>query len=132
MTRPATDPGLRHVLIVEDGRDCARMLETALSVIPGIALHLFASAEDALSALTETAFSAMITDINLPRMDGIELTSRLRATERFRTLPVLVVSGDTDPAAPQRALLAGANAFFPKPFSPSAVRKTLEELLNAH
>jgi CheY-like chemotaxis protein len=124
-------PGVRQMLIVEDAGDCARMLEAALLFIPRLSLVFCPSAEDALDALSQSAFAAVITDINLPRMDGLELVSRLRATERFRTLPIIVVSGDTDPSAPERAMLAGADAFFAKPFSPSAVRRTLEDLLHA-
>ncbi len=45
-------------------------------------------------------------------------------------MPILVISGDPNPDTPQRALRAGANAFFAKPFSPAAVRRMLEELLN--
>jgi CheY-like chemotaxis protein len=44
-------------------------------------------------------------------------------------LPILLISGDSDPMLPERALAQGADAFFPKPYSPSAVRKKLEQLL---
>lgn len=120
----------RRILIVEDAPGCAETLEAALSAIPGITMTLVANAETALAALGDSDFAAVITDINLPLMDGIELVASLRAAERFVSLPILVISGDPDPDAPQRALLAGANAFFSKPFSPSAVRRRLEDLLD--
>jgi DNA-binding response OmpR family regulator len=46
-------------------------------------------------------------------------------------MPILVVSADADPSTPARALGLGANAYFAKPFSPSAMRKKLEELMYA-
>jgi CheY-like chemotaxis protein len=47
----------------------------------------------------------------------------------LQAIPILVVSAAADPAAPRDALASGANAFFPKPFSPAAVRRKLEELM---
>jgi CheY-like chemotaxis protein len=64
-------------------------------------------------------------------MTGLELVARIRENPRFRTLPILVVSADPDPATPARALSLGANAYFAKPYSPSAMRKKLEELIHA-
>ena len=64
-------------------------------------------------------------------MTGLELVARIREDPRFRSLPILVVSADTDPSTPARALGLGANAYFAKPFSPSAMRKKLEELIHA-
>jgi DNA-binding NarL/FixJ family response regulator len=46
-------------------------------------------------------------------------------------LPILVTSGDPDPASPERALSLGANAYFPKPYSPSAIRRKVKELIHA-
>ncbi len=123
-------PRVRNVLIVEDASSCAEMLEAALCSIPGIRLTSVPTAEDALAALAADSFAAIVTDLNLPCMDGAELITRIRDTLRFRSLPVIVVSGDPDPDASHRALLAGARAFFNKPFSPSAVSKLLEDLLD--
>lgn len=122
----------RRILVVDDAAVCAETLRTALSAIPGVSLTFVPDAESALAHLSEVPFAALITDINLPMMDGVELVSRLRAVERSRFIPVIVISGDPDPEVPRRALLAGANAFFAKPFSPSAVRRMLEDLLDAN
>jgi PleD family two-component response regulator len=53
----------------------------------------------------------------------------LRAEPGCARLPILLISGDSDPRLPARALARGANAFFGKPYSPSAVRRKLEQLL---
>lgn len=120
----------RKVLIVEDAASCAETLDAALCVIPGISLTFASTAEEALEELRGGAFRALITDLNLPRMSGLELIGCVRGDLRFQSLPVIVISGDPDPDAPQRAFLAGANAFFTKPFSPAAVSKMLEDLLD--
>ena len=72
----------------------------------------------------------MLTDLNMPDVDGFELIARLRADERRCRLPVIVLSAATDPKARERALQAGANAFFAKPYSLVEVRTKLEDLLH--
>jgi CheY-like chemotaxis protein len=119
------------ILVVDDAEDCIATLGLALETLPGAAIQPALSAEAALAALESGTFSAVITDIQLPAMTGLELVVRIRENPRFRSLPILVVSADPDPSTPARALGLGANAYFAKPFSPSAVRKKLEELTNA-
>ena len=70
-----------------------------------------------------------VTDLQLPLMDGFSLIERVRREPRHARMPVMVISGDADPRAPERALRLGANAFFPKPYSPAEVRTRLEELI---
>lgn len=119
------------ILVVDDSEDCIATLVLALQTVPGIAVRPSLSAEAALMALESDTVSAVITDVHLPEMTGLELVARIREDPRFRSLPILVVSADTDPSTPARALGLGANAYFAKPFSPSAMRKKLEELLHA-
>ena len=118
----------RTILVVEDAEDCAATIEIAMHSVREIVVRVATSAEQALRILDEDPVSAVVTDVHLPSMDGLELVVYLRADPRFSKIPILVISGDSDPATPSRALRAGANAFFAKPYSPGAVRKKLEEL----
>lgn len=119
------------VLVVDDADDCLAMLDVALQTLPGVVVRSTRSAEDALEVLAAGDVSAVITDIRLPAMTGIELIKRIRHDPGLRALPVVVISAEADPAVPRTAIESGANAFFPKPFSPAAVRKKLEELIHA-
>jgi CheY-like chemotaxis protein len=124
-----------RVLIVEDAEPCASNLEIAFLSIPGIAVSVSASAQEAwriLESAAGAAVAALVTDLNMPRMDGYELIERVRADPRYADLPIIVVSGDTDPRTAERLRLLRADAYFEKPYSPSAVRLKLEQLLNAH
>lgn len=71
----------------------------------------------------------MVTDLQMPLMDGYELIERIRATPAWHRLPIVVVSGAADPSSRDRIYRLGADAFFPKPYSPSAVRTKIEELI---
>jgi CheY-like chemotaxis protein len=119
------------ILLVDDSEDCIATLDLALQTLPGVVILPSLSAEAALASLESDTVSAVITDIHLPEMTGLELVARIRQDPRFRSLPILVVSADADPSTPGRALGLGANAYFAKPFSPSAMRKKLEELMYA-
>jgi two-component system chemotaxis response regulator CheY len=120
------------VLIVEDSENSAAMLEIAFLGIPGLDVRMAPSAAEALRILDggPEAVGAMVTDLNMPRMDGYELIRRVRADKRLSDMPIIVVSADTDPATPQRIAALGVEAYFPKPFSPAVVRRKLEQILD--
>lgn len=131
----------RLVLIVEDSEACAETLQIALESMPGLETRIMKSARAAIAALQDTHndVAAIVTDLNMHRagalykegvnLDGFDLIRQLRAEARFARLPILLISGDSDPRLPDRALQLGADAFFAKPYSPSAVRRKLEQLL---
>jgi two-component system chemotaxis response regulator CheY len=124
------------VLIVEDSEICAETLQIALELIPGVEIRSIHSSRAAIAMVRECdgEVAAIVTDLNLTQRaglpdDGLDLIRQLRADPRFARLPILLISGDTDPRLSERALAQGADAFFPKPYSPSAVRRKLEQLL---
>ena len=128
--RRTTEAGA--VLIVEDSENSAALLEIALLGIPGMSVLLAHTAFEALRILDRESgpVRAIVTDLNMPRMDGFELIRRVRGNARFAGTPIIVVSGDTDPATPQRVADLGVDAFFPKPYSPAQVRRKVEQILD--
>jgi len=120
------------VLIVEDSENSAAMLEIAFLGIPGVSVLTTPSGVEALRILDggSSSVRAVVTDLNMPRMDGYELIRRVRSHEKLSGMPIIVVSADTDPATPERIAALGVQAFFPKPFSPALVRRKLEQLLD--
>jgi len=121
----------RGVLIVEDSENSAAMLEIAFSEIPGVSLTVTQSAVEAWRILHDgAAVRAIITDLNMPQMDGFELIRRVRADRTLAATPIIVVSADTDPGTPERIARLGVDAFFAKPFSPARLRRKLEQILD--
>ena len=124
-------PGNRAVLIVEDSENAAATLEIALLGIPGLSVLLASSGTEALDLLSHTpSVQAIVTDLNMPRMDGFEMIRRIRADRTMCGTPIIVVSADTDPATPDRVAQLGVAAFFSKPYSPAQVRRKLEQILD--
>lgn len=121
---------MKRVLIVEDSQGCAETLQIALESIPDIEIRVLQSSKDALRMLREDSeVAAVVTDLHMPRHDGFDLIRLLRSDPKYSAVPVLLISGDSDPRLPERARQEGADAFFTKPYSPAAVRRKLEQLL---
>jgi CheY-like chemotaxis protein len=121
----------RIVLIVEDTELCRDTLEMALMKLPNLAVQSVTSAEEALEWLDANEVCALVTDLQLPLMNGFELIEAIRGRPWRASLPILVISGDSDPRIPTRLAKLGANAFFSKPYSPAEVRHKLEQLIDA-
>jgi CheY-like chemotaxis protein len=122
---------MRTILIVEDSEACAETLQIAFESMPGLRTVVRRSLSAALKDLQseDSNIAAVVTDLHMPSRDGFELIRQLRAEGRYSRLPVLLISGDSDPQLPQQALAHGADAFFSKPYSPAAVRRKLEQLI---
>ena len=121
----------RTVLVVEDSENSAIMMEMALLGIPGLSLLMASSGLEALRILRNGSMvRAIVTDLNMPRMDGFEMIRRIREDQTLSATPIIVVSADTDPATPERVAQLGVSAFFSKPYSPALVRRTVEQILD--
>ncbi len=127
--RNDTDCGA--VLIVEDAETCASTLEIIFSSIRGLKILTADSAERAWELLEseQEDIRALVTDLHMPGMDGFELIDRVRTNRLHAALPILVITGSTDPHISDRLRHSGVNAVFPKPYSPVLVREKLEQLL---
>ena len=122
----------RSVLIVDDSENAMTALEVALLAIPGLDVKTATSGAEALRILLSGEnVRAVITDLNMPRMDGFELIRRMRGVQSLNSTAVVVISADTDPATPGRVAQLGVSAFFTKPYSPAEVRRKLEQILDA-
>jgi DNA-binding response OmpR family regulator len=125
------EAGRRLVVVVEDSTDCAETLQIALEAMRDTEVRVFEDAQS-LWRIPEFDFAriaAVVTDLHLPQSDGFDVIRRLRADARLAAIPILMISGDSDPRLPDLARSSGASAWFAKPYSPSAVRRKLEELM---
>jgi|SRR3954451_6938029 two-component system chemotaxis response regulator CheY len=107
----------KTVLTVDDSRTMRDMLMIALSG----AGYSVVQAEDGvhgLEVLEGTTPDVIITDINMPRMDGFGFIENVRRDKRHRGVPILVLTTESDPAKKDRARAAGATGWIVKPFDP--------------
>jgi len=85
--------------------------------------------EEALAGLEGHSVDVILTDINMPKMNGEELLRRLERDARLRSVPTLVISTDATKARILKMLSLGAQGYITKPFSPEALREELERVL---
>ena len=103
------------VLAVDDSVTMRNMLEAALSDA-GFEVHLAEDGVDGIETLSDLSPDVIITDINMPRLDGFGFVDAVRSTDRLRGIPILVLTTECDPALKQRARDAGATGWMVKPF----------------
>jgi len=125
---PVQDTG-PSVLLVEDDLDGRRLYAEWLT---GAGFRV-AQAHNGLQALERALDSrpdVVVTDLNIPGIDGFELTRRLKQDARTRDIPVLAVTGYAAFAAdPGRARRAGCDAVLPKPCSPDDLETAIRSLI---
>lgn len=112
---PAMRTFVRRVMEVS-GFDLAGCLEASNGV-------------QALEVLQNEWVDAILSDINMPEMDGEELLRRLEADEALRQIPVIIISTDGTPVRAARMLQLGAKGYVTKPFRPEVLRAELERSL---
>jgi two-component system chemotaxis response regulator CheY len=119
---------MAHILVVEDSRSVRSLIRDALE-LDG---HEVAESEDgrqALTALEQVRPDLVLTDVNMPEMDGITLTRAIRALPRFRFTPILILTTESGDEMKRAGRAAGATGWIVKPFDFRELRALVSRLL---
>jgi len=119
----------KSVLLVDDSRTVRRMLEWSLKPAGLRTLHA-GDGLHALEILRVEEVDLAFVDLNMPRMDGIELIRSIRADEKLRHLPVILLTTEGREEDRQAALEAGATLYLTKPHTPAVLLEKTESLLS--
>lgn len=111
--RPMRRQGKPRLLVVDDSIT-TRAMETGLLEAAGYEVHAASDGMEAWTVLQNGEFDAVISDIDMPRMDGFELTERIRADARLKRLPIVLVTALEKREDHERGLRLGANAYMMK------------------
>ena len=123
MARPRADR-TRTILVVDDSPVIRLLLADMLSAA-GYAVVLAEDGVEALRRIGEARPDAVLTDLNMPRLDGFSLSEALRREPAFTDLPILVVTSEESPAKRARGLAAGVDGWIVKPFEPAELVEAL-------
>ena len=127
--------GKPRVLVV-DADPAIRLICTTWLTLDGYEVLEAANGQDALDLAFTSKPAVVLLDLSLPVLDGFGLADALRADERTRELPLVVITGETGPRVTRRVFDMGAAGFFTKPFDPGAVaafvRSVVGELSGGH
>ena len=118
------------ILIVDDSRVVRSMVRDALRADDHHVVEA-PGAREALTALDDTPVDLVITDINMPEIDGLTLVRTLRARPRERFTPILVLTTEGGEAIKREGREAGATGWLVKPFHPDQLRDTVRRVLGA-
>ncbi len=120
-----------NILIVDDSPVMRAFIRKTVG-LTGLDVGEYCEAQDgehALKLLRERWMDLVLTDINMPNMNGEELVRQLESDELLRTIPVIVVSTDSSESRVQQMLALGAKGYVTKPFLPEALRDEVEKIL---
>jgi two-component system, chemotaxis family, chemotaxis protein CheY len=117
----------KRILTVDDSKTMRDMVSFTLKSA-GFDVVVAEDGAKALDVLARTAVDAIITDINMPNMDGVTLVRRLRAQQRFKATPILILTteGGDDKKAQGRS--AGATGWIMKPFVPEKLLQVVNKV----
>ncbi len=119
-----------NALVVEDSPPMRKMIVFALSRVRELDVVEADDGVDALRRIAGTKFDIIITDINMPILDGLKLVKRLRADENYKDVPIVIITTEGAAEDRQRALALGANAYITKPIQAQQVISLVREILN--
>lgn len=116
-------------LVVEDSPTMRQLIVYALQRIRGLTVVEADDGVDALKKLAGGQFDIILTDINMPIMDGLKLVKRVREDPQTRTIPIVIITTEGGEEDRQRALALGANAYITKPIQGPQVIAQVKKFL---
>ena len=118
-----------RILLVEDSIT-TRTQERRILEAAGYEVETAVDGLDAWTKLSRVKFDAVVSDINMPRMSGLELTAKIRSASAYADMPVVLVTSRATEADRRRGLEAGADAYIAKPeFDQTLLLDSLARLL---
>ena len=122
----------RQILVVDDSPTIRRMVRASLARL-GSAVD-FIEAGSGLEAIERLALGAVtliVLDLNMPDMHGLEVLGFVRSHEKYRNVPIVVLTTRSDDASRVAAMQAGATAYLTKPFAPDTLARQVIALIDA-
>ena len=121
---------MRRILIVEDSPTMRALVTVALEGLStAVKITEAESGFEALRVLHGERFDLIVTDINMPDINGLELVSFVKSNAAYRSIPLVIISTEGSERDRAKGLELGADAYLVKPFDPGALQDVARELL---
>ena len=118
------------VLVVEDSPTMRQLIVFALKRIRGFQIVEANDGVDGLKKLSADKFDLIVTDINMPIMDGLKLVSMVRNDPNYKETPIIIITTEGANEDRERALALGANEYITKPIQTMQILETVKKLMN--
>lgn len=116
-----------NILVVEDSKPIRCMLKNILTGA-GHVVSEACDGKEGLDIAARSNFDLIITDVNMPEMDGFELAKHLRQTSAFKFTPIIFLTSETSDENKIKGMEAGATAWLIKPFSPHKLIEVVDKV----
>jgi len=120
---------MAKIMTVDDSVSLRKLVASALQA-GGHQVSEADSGAAALNVARGTSFDLVISDLNMPGMDGLTLVGELRKLPAYRTVPILILTTEMDPQKKQAAKAAGATGWLVKPFDATQLLATIRKVLD--
>lgn len=120
-----------NVLIVDDSAAIRKILQRVLGQAKVPISQVFEAGDglEALEVLKNQNIGLVLSDINMPNMDGLQLLSQVRAVEQWKTVPFVMITTEGSHAKVLEAVQLGASGYVRKPFTPDQIKEKLAGLV---
>ncbi|HUK54151.1 MAG TPA: response regulator [Candidatus Binatia bacterium] len=118
------------VLIVDDSAAIRKILQRVLTQtnLPLGKVLEAGDGREALEAMAQSKVDLILSDINMPNMDGLQFLSELKSNDQWKGIPVLMISTEGSQAKVMEAVQLGARGFVRKPFTPDQIKEKLASI----
>ncbi len=119
-----------NVLVVDDSPTMRQFIVFALQRLPGLQIHEAGDGVNALKQLSSEKYDLLLTDINMPMMDGLKLVGLIRNDPHYKKLPIIVITTEGSEVTRERAIKIGANEYITKPLQTARLIEIVRRLLD--
>jgi two-component system chemotaxis response regulator CheY len=117
------------ILVVEDSPTMRSLLASTIESVADVEIVETGTGFEALKLLPRHRFDLIITDINMPDINGLELVHFVKSSSDYRRIPLIIITTEGSSRDQERGLKLGADAYLVKPFRPEALQETVTRLL---
>jgi two-component system, chemotaxis family, chemotaxis protein CheY len=118
-----------RVMVVEDSTTMRSLIATTVEEIKGVEVIEAGNGFEALRILPQKSIDLIITDINMPDINGLEIIQFVKNNPNYQKIPVIVVTTEQAVEDRKKGLALGAAEYITKPFNPDALRKVVRRVM---
>lgn len=120
----------KKVLVVEDSSTMRSLIVTTVEDLMGYETVEVKNGIEALKVLPTQSFDLIITDINMPNINGLEVVKFVKENPRYKSIPMIIVSTEQGEKEIQKGLALGASEYLTKPFHPDNLKKVIQKVMS--
>lgn len=121
---------MKKILIVEDSPTMRQFITFSLRRIKDLTFVEASDGVDGLKKISSDNFDLILVDINMPLMDGLKLISLIRSNEKYRDIPIIVITTEGGEEDREKALSLGANCYITKPIQAATLQNIIKKYLD--